>query len=201
MRMVNARQRETRFMADFFDRISDEHRDFIARQPVFFIATAASTGRVNLSPKGMDTFRVLDSNRVAYLDLGGSGNETQAHLAADGRITIMFCAFDNPARILRLYGRGTAILPQDEGFAALAAHFPRLPGVRQVFDITVESAMTSCGWGVPRMRLEKERETLVKYHAQQDPAVWLAKIADRTESIDGLPVRLQSSVPGWDGPG
>lgn len=185
-------------MADFFDRIGDEHRDFIQRQPVFFVATAAATGRVNLSPKGMDTFRVLGPNRIAYLDLGGSGNETQAHLAADGRITIMFCAFDNPARILRLYGRGTAILPQDEGFGVLAAPFPRLPGVRQVFDIAVESVMTSCGWGVPRMTLEKGRETLVKYHAQQDPVVRLARIAERTESIDGLPLRVQDSIPAWD---
>jgi hypothetical protein len=185
-------------MADFFDRISDEHLDFIARQSVFFVATAAASGRVNLSPKGMDTFRVLGPNRVAYLDLGGSGNETQAHLAVDGRITIMFCAFDNPARILRLYGRGAAILPQDGDFAALAAHFQRLPGVRQVFDIAIESTMTSCGWGVPRMTLENERETLFKYHAQQDPAVRLAKIAGRTESIDGLPLRVQDRIPAWD---
>ena len=137
----------------------------------------------------------LDANTVAYLDLGGSGNETQAHLAADGRITLMFCAFENPALILRLYGRGVAVLPQDEGFVALAAHFPRLPGVRQVFRIHVDSGMASCGWGVPRMTLESERETLVKYHAQQDPAKRLAKIADRTASIDGLPLRVQAFIP------
>src|SRR3546814_18533799 len=87
----------------------------------------------------MDTFRVLDSNHVAYLDLGGSGNETQAHLSVDGRITIMFCAFDNPALILRLYGHGMSTLPQDAGFADLAALFPRLPGVRQVFSIAIDS--------------------------------------------------------------
>ncbi|HEU4959051.1 MAG TPA: pyridoxamine 5'-phosphate oxidase family protein [Sphingomonas sp.] len=185
-------------MSDFFPAIGDAHRDFIAAAPVFFVATAAAEGRINVSPKGMDTFRVLDPNTVAWLDLGGSGNETQAHLAADGRITIMFCAFDNPARILRIYGRGVAVLPQDEGFAELAAHFPRLPGVRQVFRIAVESCMTSCGWGVPRMTLERERETLVKYHAQQDPEKRMAKIAGRTESIDGLPLRVQSHIPEAD---
>ena len=154
--------------------------------------------RINLSPKGYDAFRVLDAARVAWLDLGGSGNETHAHLAADGRITIMFCAFDNPALILRIYGRGRPVLPEDAGFAELAALFPRLPGVRQIFDIAVESVQTSCGWGVPHMMLERERPTLVKYHGQQDPATRLAKIAGRTHSIDGLPVRVQTVMPGWD---
>lgn len=179
---------------EFFSAIDDDHRSFIAKQPVFFVATAADGARINLSPKGMDSFRVLDANRVAYLDLGGSGNETQAHLAADGRITVMFCAFDNPALILRLYGHGRAVLPQDDGFGELVARFPPLPGTRQVFTIAVDSVQTSCGWGVPRMTLEKERQTLVKYHAQQDPAAYLDKIATRDRSIDGLPVRPQTQL-------
>src|ERR1700741_3297081 len=161
-------------MAEFFDALTDDHRAFLARQTVFFVATAAPGARINLSPKGMDCFRVRGDRRVAYLDVAGSGNETNAHLAADGRITIMFCAFDNPALILRIYGRGRPVLPEDEGFGALAALFPRLPGVRQVFDIAVESVQTSCGWGVPHMSLERERPTLVKYHAQQEPAARLA---------------------------
>ena len=180
---------------EFFSAIDDEHRAFIAQQPVFFVATAAQGARINLSPKGLDSFRVLDANTVAYLDLGGSGNETNAHLAADGRITIMFCAFDNPALILRLYGHGRAVLPQDAGFEALAAHFPRMPGTRQVFVVTIDSLQTSCGWGVPRMTLDKPRATLVKYHAQQDPAERLAKIAEHDRSIDGLPVRVQTIMP------
>ncbi len=182
---------------EFFDRINDKHRAFIAPRPVFFVATAAEDARINLSPKGMDSFRVLDEHTVAYLDLGGSGNETQAHLNADGRITVMFCAFDNPALILRIYGRGRAVLPQDEGFAELAPHFPSLPGARQVFVIAVESVQTSCGWGVPHMELERERETLVRYHAQQAPDEHLVKIGDRTRSIDGLPVRVQTVMPRW----
>ena len=180
---------------EFFSQIDDKHRDFIARQPVFFVATAAEGCRVNVSPKGMDVFRVLGPNRVAYLDLGGSGNETQAHLSVDGRITIMFCAFDNPALIMRLYGRGSFTVIGDPGFDELAAHFSLLPGTRQIFDIAVDSLQTSCGWAVPRMTLEKERDTLVRYHAQQDPAERLAKIASRNKSIDGLPVRVQTVMP------
>ncbi|MEM7688565.1 MAG: pyridoxamine 5'-phosphate oxidase family protein [Pseudomonadota bacterium] len=176
-------------MADFTDTLTDKHVAMIEKQPVFFVATAAQDARINLSPKGYDAFRVLGPDRVAYLDLGGSGNETHAHLAADGRITIMFCNFDRPALILRIYGRGKAVLPQDDGWDALAERFTLLPGTRQIFDIAVESVQTSCGWGVPFMALEGERETLQKAHRQSDPAQWEAKMAARVTSIDGLPTR------------
>ncbi len=174
-------------MSDFTDALTDKHRSFIARQPIFFVATAADGSRINLSPKGYDAFRVLGDNRVAYLDLGGSGNETHAHLVADGRITIMFCAFENPALILRIYGRGRPVLPQDAEWDELAQHFTMLPGTRQIFDIAVDSVQTSCGWGVPVMQMERERETIKKAHRQSDPQAWLAKTARRTRSIDGLP--------------
>lgn len=174
-------------MAEFSDALSDKHRAFIARQPIFFVATAAEGARINLSPKGYDAFRVLDDKRVGYLDLGGSGNETHAHLVADGRITIMFCAFENPALILRIYGRGRPVLPQDADWDALAAHFTLMPGTRQIFDISVDSVQTSCGWGVPVMQMERERETLKKAHRQIEPEAWLARTAGRTRSIDGLP--------------
>ncbi|SKB88745.1 pyridoxamine 5'-phosphate oxidase family protein [Sphingopyxis flava] len=177
-------------MAEFTDALTDKHVAFIERQPMFFVATAAAEGRLNLSPKGYaGSFRILSSSRVAFLDLGGSGNETHAHLAADGRITLMFCAFDRPAWILRIYGRGRPVLPQDEGWDALAANFTLLPGTRQIFDISVESVQTSCGWGVPVMELQQERDTLQKYHRQADPAEWLEKFEGRTRSIDGLPTR------------
>lgn len=176
-------------MAQFFDTLTADHRAFVARQPVFFVATAAPAARVNLSPKGMDSFRILDDRGVAYLDVAGSGNETNAHLIADGRITIMFCAFDNPALILRLYGRGTPVLPQDERWDDLAAHFTLLPGTRQIFEIAVDQVQTSCGWGVPVMTLDHERPTLRKYHAANSDAERFAKYARRTTSIDGLPVR------------
>ena len=176
-------------MADFTDRLTDDHVAMIARQAVFFVATAAAGARINLSPKGLDTFRVLGPTQVAWLDLGGSGNETQAHLAADGRITIMMCNFEQPALILRIYGHGRPVLPQDADWAQLARHFQLLPGTRQIFDIAVDSVQTSCGWGVPIMHVEKPRATLTKYHAQQDPAKWVEKFQGRTRSIDGLPTR------------
>jgi hypothetical protein len=176
-------------MADFFDALDEKHVAMIEKQPVFFVATAAPTGRINLSPKGYDAFRVLSPKRVAYLDLGGSGNETHAHLAADGRITIMFCNFQQPANILRIYGRGVPILPQDEGWEALASHFTLMPGTRQIFAVDIETVQTSCGWGVPFMQFESERETLKKAHAQANPSEWEAKMALRISSIDGLPTR------------
>lgn len=176
-------------MADFFEALNGKHIAMIAAQPVFFVATAAADGRINLSPKGYDAFRVLSPTRVAYLDLGGSGNETHAHLAADGRITVMFCNFQQPALILRIYGRGRPVLPQDAEWEGLAEHFTLMPGTRQIFDIIVESVQSSCGWGVPVMTVEGERDTLRKAHRQSDPDAWIAKTARRTRSIDGLPVR------------
>ncbi|MDP4573633.1 pyridoxamine 5'-phosphate oxidase family protein [Qipengyuania sp. G39] len=176
-------------MADFFDRLDDKHIAMIGQQPVFFVATAAEDARINLSPKGYDAFRVIAPDRVAYLDLAGSGNETHAHLAADGRITLMFCNFGRPALILRIYGTGRAVLPQDAGWSELSGYFDMLPGTRQIFDIAVESVQTSCGWGVPFMDYHDERETLKKAHRKMDPDAWVAKAQSRTQSIDGLPTR------------
>lgn len=176
-------------MADFFDALEDKHVEMIGKQPVFFVATAAEGARINLSPKGYDAFRVLSTTQVAYLDLGGSGNETHAHLAADGRITIMFCNFQQPALILRIYGRGRAVLPQDAEWDNLVSHFTLLPGTRQIFVIDVESVQTSCGWGVPFMEYQEERQTLKKAHAQSNPDEWAVKHALRISSIDGLPTR------------
>lgn len=180
---------------EFFDSIVNRHRSFIARQAMFFVATVAAGARINLSPKGMDSFRVLDDHRVGYLDVGGSGNETNAHLAADGRITIMFCAFENPALILRIYGSGTAVLPQDERWAELSPHFTLLPGTRQIFEIAVDKVQTSCGWGVPLMTLDRPRETLSKAHLKITDAGRLEIFAKRTSSIDGLPTRAPTKVP------
>lgn len=183
-------------MSDFFDALEPRHVAMIEQQPVFFVATAAADGRINLSPKGYDAFRVLEPVRVAYLDLGGSGNETHAHLAAPqqdaGRITIMFCNFQQPALILRIYGKGRPVLPQDDEWDALAANFTMIPGTRQIFVIDIDSVQTSCGWGVPFMAYESERETLKKAHRQSDPAEWEAKVARRTTSIDGLPTRAST---------
>ena len=186
-------------MADFTDTLTPDHIAMIEKQPIFFVATAAEGARINLSPKGLaDTFRVLAPGRVAYLDLGGSGNETNAHLLADGRITVMFCNFQQPALILRIYGRGQPVLPADDAWSELAAHFTMLPGTRQIFDIAVESVQTSCGWGVPRMDFEAHRATLTKYHAQADGEEWAAKYSQRNRSIDGLPARPTDRYIGGD---
>ena len=182
-------------MSEFFDALTDKHIAFVERQPVFFVATAAPDARINLSPKGMDSFRVLSPSRVAYLDVQGSGNETNAHLLADGRITIMFCAFDNPALIFRIYGKGRAVLPQDADWGDYASHFTLLPGTRQIFEIAIDQVQTSCGWGVPHMSFERERETLSKYHLQHNEDERQAKYAVRVKSIDGLPVRNPTQAP------
>jgi|TARA_R100000501_G_scaffold5804_1_gene12737 hypothetical protein len=186
-------------MADFTDTLTEKHIAFIRAQPVFFTATAAAGARINLSPKGLDTFSILSNDRVAYLDLGGSGNETHAHLSADGRITIMFCAFENPANILRIYGRGTPILPQDREWPEFVQHFEILPGTRQIFSIEVKSVQTSCGWGVPIMHVERPRETLTKAHANADGDAWVDTVTQRTKSIDGLPIRPTDRYFGPEG--
>ena len=177
-------------MAEFFDHLTDEHIAFVQKQPIFFVSTATDQGRINLSPKGLDAFRVLGPKRVAYLDLGGSGNETRAHLAADGRITLMLCAFENPPLIYRIYGRGRPVLPEHADWGELAQHFELLSGTRQIFDIAVESTQTSCGWGVPLMSLQGDRGTLPKAHEilKANPEVWVEKYQERTKSIDGLPI-------------
>lgn len=188
-------------MADFTDSLTESHVEMIGRQTVYFVATAADEGRINLSPKGLaDTFRVLSSSRVAYLDLAGSGNETHAHLIADGRITVMMCNFEQPALILRIYGKGRPVLPADPDWDELANHFTLLPGTRQIFDIAVESVQTSCGWGVPLMVHDRQRETLVKYHTGKNPDEWAAKYGARDRSIDGLPIRpTDRYIPGEAG--
>ena len=177
-------------MSEFFDTLSDKHVEMIGKQPVFFVATAAADGRINLSPKGYDSFRVLSPGQVAYLDLGGSGNETHAHLSVDGRITFMFCNFEQPALILRIYGRGRPVLPQDAEWGELASHFEILPGTRQIILADVDSVQTSCGWGVPFMAFDRERETLKKAHAGMDADAWMARAQGRTQSIDGIPTRV-----------
>lgn len=176
-------------MSEFFDALNDKHVEMIGKQPVFFVATAAKDGRINLSPKGYDAFRVLSPKCVGYLDLGGSGNETHAHLSVDGRITFMFCNFEQPALILRIYGRGRAVLPQDAEWGELVQHFEIIAGTRQIFVADVESVQTSCGWGIPLMAFDRERETLKKAHAGMEADAWLARAKGRNKSIDGIPTR------------
>ncbi len=177
-------------MGRTFASVEPAQAEFLARQPVFFIATAPSGdgGHVNLSPKGYDTLRVLDPNTVAYLDLTGSGVETIAHARQNGRITIMACAFDTPPMIVRVYGRGEVVTPAEDRFGDLVARFPVLPGTRAVVLVHVERVSTSCGYGVPVMALQGERPMLTEW-AERRGAEGVAEYrAERNAtSIDGLP--------------
>lgn len=180
-------------MGKTYPAITDELRAFIERQPMFFVATAPSggDGHVNLSPKGLDTFRVLDPHHVAYLDYVGSGNETSAHLLENGRITFMFCSFDEDPLILRLYGKGNTILPDSPHWQALAGRFELQPGVRQIIEAHITRVQTSCGFGVPRMALLGQRPTMpdwARKKGDQKLNDFVAKYNLR--SLDGLPTPL-----------
>ncbi|MCX8073568.1 MAG: pyridoxamine 5'-phosphate oxidase family protein [Candidatus Binatia bacterium] len=172
------------------DRIEPAVREFIERQHVFFVATAplARNGHVNLSPKGLDSLRVLDDRTVAYLDLTGSGVETIAHLKENGRITLMFCAFEGEPKIVRVYGRGEVLEPGDPGFAALRSCFPPLPGVRAMIRVRVQRVAQSCGYGVPVYQFVGEREQLVKWAERKGEAgLRDYQLRHNLRSIDGLP--------------
>lgn len=160
---------------------------------MFFVASApTSGGLVNLSPKGMDTFRVLSENEVAYLDLTGSGNETAAHLLENGRVTVMFCSFGTKPLILRLYGKGEVAHPGSARYEELAPLFPEIAGTRQIITIAVDSVQTSCGFAVPKMELVAERRTLAE-SAEKKGETAMADYRRRKNrvSIDGLPTGLR----------
>jgi hypothetical protein len=170
--------------------ITPELQAFIARQPLFFVGTApfSAEGHVNLSPKGLDSFRVLSPSQVAYLDLTGSGNETAAHLIENGRITFLFCAFEGRPKILRLYGRGQIVHTGSPRWPELSALFPSFTGIRQIFIADISRVHTSCGFGVPLMRLESQRAMLEEWAEKKGSAGLdeYRKIKN-ARSIDGLP--------------
>lgn len=177
-------------MADSHASITPDLADFIGRQRLFFVATAPldADGHVNLSPKGHDTLRVLDESTVAYLDLTGSGVETIAHLRENGRITIMLCAFEGNPNIVRLYGRGEAVLPGDERFDDLASRFAPMPGTRAVILVEVDKVTTSCGYAVPQYAYEGERSRLHEWAETRGADGLVAYRASKNAtSIDGLP--------------
>jgi len=163
-------------------------RAFIERQHVFFVATAAQDGRVNLSPKGADTLRIKNDTHIRWLNLSGSGNETAGHLRACNRITLMFCAFDGDALILRVYGTAKVIHPHDPAWSDVITDFADMAGSRQVFDVTIDQVQTSCGTGVPVMRHETDRvsEELLPFYEEMGPEgvrdYWARK---NVETIDG----------------
>lgn len=181
-------------MAEQFDAIQPAHRDFIARQHLFFTASAAAEGRVNLSPKGLDCFRILGERGACYLDLTGSGNETAAHTRADGRLTIMFCAFDGRPLILRLYGRSRILRRGGVEYGwIIGEHFGgvEMAGARQIVAIDIDLVQTSCGYGVPAYEYRGERPSLLNWAAARgEESLETFRRSRNNQSMDGLPTGL-----------
>ena len=178
-------------MAKVHPEIDSELAAWITAQPLFFVASAplSDKGHINLSPRGLDSLRILGPNEVAFYDLTGSGNETAAHLAENGRITIMFCAFEGAPRILRLYGEGEVVHPNDADWSELHQHFNEvLPQARQIIRIIVSRVQTSCGYGVPLMSLQGQREDLVTWSEKKgEQGLHDYQQRNNHHSIDGLP--------------
>lgn len=186
-------------MAKLYSEISPEHKAFIERQRLFFVGSAPldADGHVNLSPKGCDVLRILSPTEVAYLDLTGSGNETSAHLAENGRITIMFMALEGPPMILRLYGKGRVILPGTSEWEDMAGHFELLPGARQIIAVSLHAVKTSCGFSVPYFSYTGERDTLQKWATAKGEDGLAAYHREKNcTSMDGIPTPLGRQLAG-----
>lgn len=176
-------------MGKLHSALSDDHIAFIGRQPMFFVASApnATSGRVNVSPKGLDTFRVIDASTVCYLDLTGSGNETAAHLTENGRVTLMFCAYDGKPKILRLYCRGRVVTRHSPEWTTIAALLPHMPGIRQIIVGDIQSVQTSCGFGVPLMSVDAPRTDLTEWAERKgEDALVEYRRTKNAVSLDGL---------------
>lgn len=177
-------------MAKRYPELNEELSAFIRQQKLYFVATA-SDGYVNLSPKGMDSLRILDVNTVAWLNVTGSGNETAAHVLEDRRMTMMFCAFEGKPLILRLYGQARVYHAHDEQWSTLSAHFELLPGARQIFVLDIELVQTSCGLGVPYFEYQGERGQLIDWALNRGPEglkdYWERK---NQVSLDGKPTGI-----------
>lgn len=180
-------------MGKFHQQISDDHKTFIEKQHIFFVATAplSGDGHVNLSPKGLDCFKVLSPNKVGYMDLISSGNETSAHTMENGRITFMFCSFEKTPLILRLYGKGKTVLPGDNDWDEVAAHFTIYPSTRQIIVSDITKVQTSCGFGVPMFEFTGDRSIHFEW-AERKGADGLQQYIEDNNlySLDGLPTKL-----------
>ena len=178
-------------MGKQFDQLSDAHTRFIDAQHIFFVGSAAAAGRVNISPKGMDSLRVLGPNRIVWRNLTGSGNETAGHLAQLNRMTLMWCSFDRKPQILRTYGTARTLHPRDADWDALAAQLPALPGARQIYVQTIEMVQTSCGYAVPFMEQKGDRDTLLHWTADKGADGVAQYWEERNQTtLDGQPTGI-----------
>lgn len=150
-------------MAEKFDALNQKHIDFINSQHLFFIGSAGCEGFINVSPKGMDTLKVINPHKVIWLNYTGSGNETSTHVQENGRMTIMWCSFDKKPLILKLYGNAKVIHPRDKEWDEMSGHFDDFVGTRQFFEFDISLVLTSCGYGVPYYEYKGERDTLIKW--------------------------------------
>jgi hypothetical protein len=183
-------------MAKFYSELTEPLQEFIREQHLFFTATAPASGRINLSPKGINTFRCFDSKTVGYLDLTGSGNETSAHLLENGRMTIMFCSFTSDPIILRLYGQGHVIRPTNLIWNELSPLFELIPVTRQIIKLDIETVQTSCGFGVPVFEFISDRDKLITWATQKGEDGLHQYWHDKNQtSIDGLPTHLHQQTP------
>ena len=182
-------------MADRFDALSAQHQRFIERQKLFFVATAAADGHVNLSPKGQDSLRVVGPREILWLNLTGSGNETAAHVAAVNRMTLMWCAFDGPPEIMRVYGSATVVHRNHPDWSGCAAQLPEVPGTRQYFRLAIDLVTTSCGYAVPRFDWVEDRRALTLWTDKRGPEgirdYWRERNAS---SLDGLPTGIEANL-------
>lgn len=171
--------------------ITTELQEFIESQKIFFVGTAATDGRVNISPKGTDSFRVIDKNKIVWLNLTGRGNETAAHLLKNTRMTIMFCAFEGKTMILRLYGEAKILHKRDDGFSQFLSLFTENVGARQIIEMEVDLVQTSCGFAVPFMNFKEERTTLNNWAVKQGEDIIEEYWKNRnTQSIDGFETNI-----------
>ncbi len=178
-------------MAEQFDSLSDELANWIAEQHIFFVASAAPDGAINLSPKGQDSLRITGPNELLWLNLTGSGNETAAHLKELNRMTIMWCAFSGPPRILRIYGSAEVIHPADDAWQACTALLPAPLGARQYFKMHINLVQTSCGYAVPNMTFAQDRDVLTRWAEKRGQAGIEAYWAEKNQfSIDGKPTGI-----------
>ncbi len=180
-------------MGKLTDSITHAHKKFIEKQHMFFVATAplSSGGRINLSPKGLDCFKVLSESQVAYMDLISSGNETSAHTLENGRITIMFCSFEGSPNILRLYGKGFTVLPGTEDWKVYSPQFKLYPSTRQIIVADIDLVQTSCGFGVPLFDYAGERDIHFEWAKQKGEKGLHEYVLEKNlKSLDGLPTSL-----------
>ena len=178
-------------MANFFDKLDDNMKEFILKQQIFFVATAPKEGKINLSPKGLDGLKIINNNKLLWLNYFGSGNETAAHLLEDDRMTLMMCAYEGEPKILRIYAKVNVIQEKDAIWNEYISQFENIHGARQVFELNIESINDSCGWGVPLYQYQGQRDKLTNYFDNSTKEDHLAYMKKNNQlSFDGKETKL-----------